>query len=219
MKNFLRKLRELFRKLAGDDEQSQPQPAASAPVVPPVIAAPAQPPAVAPGGVFAMHPLSNAYLFNPPPPDRSPSGYGLQYPVGRDDATGASIVAGEPWIVYPPAGRNFANEAEIEAWKLAVKARDLNLDREQERWKGTRYDGPVAVASMSLGDKAYAASRYGDYHYATGGRDLFRDLCAGTNPEIARAQHDGHWNMNNRLPFDPMLANTINELEQRYRIR
>jgi hypothetical protein len=164
------------------------------------------------------NPFSNAWVFNPPPPDTSPEGFPLYYKVHRDAETGKSI-PGQAWYVYDDAGHTCETVDEARAALRRKPERAKALAREMERWKAETFRGPVPVETLrrDTGACAYLARRYADYALATGNRDIFRDVCSGTNPEIAVAMMIGDAHRNQGMPVDPALVALVDQLEATHR--
>jgi hypothetical protein len=176
----------------------------------------AQPtPTPAPTG-GTMHPASNAYLLDPAGnyPDVSPDGYGLYYQVGGDKKPVPGTV---PTLSYAGIS-SFKDKAAIDAWIAASKRRDAALDAWAETWKAETFNGPISVAGMKdkPGDLAYLDARVEDYKVATN-RDLFRDVFAGSNPEIMHLRNIGMAHINQGLPYDPTLPGVVDTLKGRHR--
>lgn len=165
-------------------------------------------------GDRTMHPASNAYLLDGNYPDVSPDGYGLYYQVGGDRKPVPGTV---PTLSYAGIS-SFKDKAEIDAWIAASKRRDAALDAWAETWKAETFNGPISVAGMQdkPGDLAYLDGRVEDYKVATN-RDLFRDVFAGSNPEIMVLRNIGMAHINQGLPFDPALPGVVDTLKERNR--
>jgi hypothetical protein len=149
-------------------------------------------------------------------PKVSPEGFPLHYP--GVPPSGVGVPTGPAWYVYDDFGHTCETVAEAMEAIARFPMRAKNLMLEQERWKKESFNGPVAVWTMTIGDQAYAARRAPDYGILTGGRSLFHDLCAGSNPDIAQARHNGEWNQMQGLPLgNPRLPAIIDDLIAEHR--
>ncbi len=107
-------------------------------------------------------------------PDTSRTGYPLFYPIGGD---GLPTGPGRLWY----DGQTFADEIEVETYKLRARARDENLERWREEWAAQTWDGPIPAASATEEDALYVR-----YMSDSRGRVYWYDVFAGSNVEINR---------------------------------
>jgi hypothetical protein len=129
---------------------------------------------------------------------------------------GQGTPVGPPWYVYAP-GMTAQTVAEAFDALRRMPEREANLRAVEAEWQAQRFDGPIAATTLAadVGSAAYAANRVEAYALATG-RDLFRDLLNGTNPEIALARHNGEWSRNQGLSYDPALVAIIDSLQAKF---
>jgi hypothetical protein len=199
------------------------------PVVPPPIANPLPPVQVRPPPVPAtvvlppvpphdsegipMHPLSNAHLFDPMPPDVSPGGFPLKYPVKNEG--GKKVPAGPAWYVYDDTGQTAQTEDEARSIIERKPQRSAAIKADMERLGATEYYGPI-VQPYQLGDAVFAVNQVTQYKQATG-RSLFADLYTGSHAEVMSLWRDADANRNEQLPHDPSLQGVIDSLVQQHR--
>ena len=110
-------------------------------------------------------------------PDTSRTGYPLFYPIGGD-----GLPTGVPHLVYD--GQTFADEIEVETYKLRAKARDENLERWREEWAAQTWDGPIPATSATIEDARFV--RWWNDRRFGGDLNLWYVVFGGSNPEINR---------------------------------
>ena len=124
------------------------------------------------------NPFSNAPAGYP---DTSASGYPLFYPLGGD-----GLPAGFPRIVYD--GQTFADEAEVESYKVRAKVRDENLEAWRKAWEAEVHNGYFHATSIS---------QHEGWHLRqlshVRGDSIWYVAMSGTNAEINRVKNDSFY--------------------------
>ena len=126
-----------------------------------------------------MNPFSNS-----PPgyPDTSDSGYPLFWAIGGD-----GLPVGVPRLVYD--GQTFADEAEVESYKVRARARDGNLESWRKAWEAEVHTGffPATTITQEEGwhlrQLAY-----------TRGNSIWYVACSGSNVDINRVRNASYYN-------------------------